>query len=163
MIYALFLLSFFLDGLFSQYVSLFNPYFSPMLTVLCLILYYPKRKDEKQFFIFAFVIGLLHDITYTHLLFFETTLFISTAIFILFLYRMMKYSYFNVILIGMIVIFWYRLFGYFLYVFLGYLQFHIPLLLRGIVSSFSNLLCLSLFYVVLHHKHVLKWKNKHMV
>ena len=66
--------SFFLDGILSNFL----PYmvgdlsiFTPMLTIVSLIVVYPFFiKKERYYFISCFVLGICYDFMYTNLLFY---------------------------------------------------------------------------------------------
>lgn len=73
-------ISLFLDGFLSNYL----PYlvgdlslFTPLLTVVSVFIIYPLfYKDNKRYFILAFVVGMIYDLFYTNLLFFNGFLFL---------------------------------------------------------------------------------------
>jgi len=78
------ILSFFLDGILTNFLPyLVNDlsYFTPMLTLVSIILIYPfYKKDERKYFITVFILGLLYDLFYTNLLFFNAVLFTLIAL-----------------------------------------------------------------------------------
>ena len=74
------IVSFILDGLLTNYLPYLVgdlSWFTPLLTVVSLFMIYPfYRKEEKKYFIIVFILGLLYDLFYTNLLFFNGVLFI---------------------------------------------------------------------------------------
>lgn len=78
------ILSFLLDGVLTNFLPyLVNDlsYFTPLLTLVSIILIYPfYKKDERKYFITVFILGLLYDLFYTNLLFFDAVLFTLIAL-----------------------------------------------------------------------------------
>ena len=74
------IISIYLDG----FLSLFLPYiphdlsfFTPMFTLVSLILIYPLyKKKEKKYYIISFIIGFIYDLLYTNLLFYNAVIFL---------------------------------------------------------------------------------------
>ena len=81
--YIIIFLSFFLDGILTNYLPyLVNnlSFFTPSLTLVSIILIFPfYRKKEEKYFITVFIMGLLYDLFYTNLMFFNASLFLITA------------------------------------------------------------------------------------
>lgn len=69
---------------FDGFLTLFLPYivnnlsfFTPMLTLTSLIIIYPfYRKKEKYYFITLFIVGIIYDLLYTNLLFYDAVIFL---------------------------------------------------------------------------------------
>ena len=81
--YIIMILSLLLDGLITNYTPyLVNnlSYFTPLLTLVSILLIYPFfRKDRQKYFIIAFILGFLYDLFYTNLFFFNAVLFLVIA------------------------------------------------------------------------------------
>ncbi len=70
------LLSFFIDGIISNFLKE-GSLFLPLLTIVSLIFIYPKRVTSlKRYIIYCGILGFLYDITYTQTLFLNVMLFI---------------------------------------------------------------------------------------
>lgn len=77
--YIIMIVSFLLDGILSNFL----PFqvnnlslFTPCLTVTSILLIFPfYRKQEQKYLITVFVLGILYDLFYTNLLFFNGVLF----------------------------------------------------------------------------------------
>ena len=77
-------ISFFLDGVLTNFL----PYtvnnlslFTPLLTLVSLIVIFPFfRKKETEYLIIAFILGVIYDLFYTDLLFFNGVLFFIIAL-----------------------------------------------------------------------------------
>ena len=72
--------SFLLDGILTNFLPYLVgdlSYFTPMFTITSIFLIYPfYRKQERNYFITLFILGLLYDLFYTNLLFFHGSLFV---------------------------------------------------------------------------------------
>lgn len=84
--YIIMILSFLLDGILTNYLPyLVNDLslFTPLLTLVSVIVILPfYRKKEKNYFITIFVLGILYDLFYTNLLFFNGVLFLIVGYFL---------------------------------------------------------------------------------
>ncbi|MCI8460120.1 MAG: rod shape-determining protein MreD [Bacilli bacterium] len=78
------IISILLDGILTNYLPyLVNDLslFTPLLSVVSIFIIYPfYRKKEKNYFITIFIVGIIYDLLYTNLLFFNAVLFTSIAI-----------------------------------------------------------------------------------
>ncbi len=104
---------FLLDGILTNFLGYLPgdlTYFTPLLTLTSLIVIYPLyRKKEKQYFITCFILGLLYDLFYTNLLFFNALLFLLCGLLIKFIYKYIDYSFIKIILITILVISFYEI------------------------------------------------------
>ncbi len=84
-------ISLYLDG----FLTLFLPYieenlslFTPMLTIVSFLLIYPLyRKKEKKYFIVIFITGIIYDLLYTNLLFYDALVFLLIGYLIKLIYK----------------------------------------------------------------------------
>lgn len=84
-------LSIYLDGFLTLYlpylqgaISLLNP----MLTIVSLIIIYPLyRKKEKTYFTIIFIAGIIYDLLYTNLLFYDAIIFLLFGLIIRKIYK----------------------------------------------------------------------------
>lgn len=102
-------LSFVLDGILSNFL----PYmiddlslFTPLLTIVSIFLVYPfYYHKEKNYYILSFIVGILYDLFYTNLLFFNGFMFLIIAYITVKLYRYLNIDYLKVVLyISLIII-----------------------------------------------------------
>lgn len=107
------IISFILDGVLTNFL----PYmvsslsiFTPLTTLTALVIIYPffYHKDKK-YFITAIVVGLLYDLFYTNLLFFNAILFFIMALVVTKLYRIIGDSYIRIIVNILLIIVLYEL------------------------------------------------------
>ena len=77
------IISILLDGILTNYLPyLVNDLslFTPLLTLVSIFIICPFfRKSEKTYYILAFIIGIIYDLLYTNLLFFNGVLFLAIA------------------------------------------------------------------------------------
>ena len=100
--------SFFLDGILSNFL----PYmvgdlsiFTPMLTIVSLIVVYPFFiKKERYYFISCFVLGICYDFMYTNLLFYNAVLFSLVGAIVLLLYKYIRPTLLSLLLFIIVVI-----------------------------------------------------------
>ena len=74
------IISFLLDGILTNFLPYLVDdlsYFTPLFTITSIFLICPfYRKQEKNYYIILFVLGILYDLFYTNLLFFHGSLFV---------------------------------------------------------------------------------------
>ena len=93
----IFIVSFFLDGILSNFL----PYmvgdlslFTPMLTIVSFVVVYPFFiKKTKWYFVSCFFIGIFYDFMYTNLLFYNAILFLGIGCITLLLERFVRRNY----------------------------------------------------------------------
>ena len=91
--YILIGISFILDGVLTNFL----PYnvsalslFTPLTTIVCLVLIYPFfYHQEKRYYIVSLIVGLLYDLFYTNMLFYNCFLFLLVAFVSIKLYKIM--------------------------------------------------------------------------
>ena len=95
-------ISLILDGVLSNCLPFMVDNLSlltPLLTVVTVSLLYPYyRKKEKYFFIMIFITGIVYDLFYTNLLFFNGLLFLMIAYISKMIYRNYEMNYFKLII-----------------------------------------------------------------
>ena len=76
-------ISFFLESIVSNFVSINSDLFLPLFTIVSLVIIYPYLKKERaNYYKIAAVLGLFYDIVYTDTLILNLFLFVMTAYFI---------------------------------------------------------------------------------
>lgn len=107
--YIIMIVSILLDGILSNYLPyLVNnlSFFTPCLTLTSIFLIYPfYRKDEKKYLITVFILGIIYDLFYTNLLFYNGVLFCLIGIILCKTQKNIKINSINTILevIGIII------------------------------------------------------------
>lgn len=102
------IISFLLDGVLTNFL----PYlpndlsiFTPLLTVTIIFLIYPfYYKKKKNYLITIFIVGLLYDLFYTNLLFFNAIIFLLIGYISSYIYKNFEISYGKIILYTIIII-----------------------------------------------------------
>ena len=102
------LISIVLYGLLSNFLPfLVNglSLFTPMLTVIAIFMIYPFfRKKEKNYFITIFIVGMIYDLLYTNLVFFNGVLFLIIGFISLEIYKNFEISYLKLIIYLILII-----------------------------------------------------------
>lgn len=102
------ILSLLFDGLLTNYL----PYlpndlslFTPLLTLTTIFIIYPFfRKKENKYYIISFLVGIIYDLFYTNLLFYNAILFLLVAIITKYLYKNFEISYLKLLIYIPIII-----------------------------------------------------------
>ena len=140
------IISLIFDGLLTNYL----PYlvddlslFTPLFTVTILFLIYPfYRKKPKNYFITAFIVGMIYDSFYTNLLFFNAILFLIISIISYYLYKNLEVSYIRLILYIIIIIAAYEsLTGIILFIFRI-----VPITPTKVIYKITHSLILNILY-----------------
>lgn len=149
------IISFFLEGIFSNYIS-YNTYFFPLFTLISFILASITYKEETLIKM-SLMIGLLYDIVYTNTLGLHMLLFYLSVNFILFINKKFKRNIFSIMLLCIFIILFYLTVSYFILLLLGYLEFDWYILLNSLKSCFlMNVLYLLTFYGIKEIYHIKK-------
>ena len=72
------LISFILEGVFSNYVQT-SSYFIPLFTLTALVIIYPLFTEIKDYYKYAFLTGLAYDLIYTDTIVFHAIIFCFMA------------------------------------------------------------------------------------
>ncbi len=84
--------------------------FTPLFTVVSIFIIYPFfRKDIKKYYLTAFLIGIIYDLFYTNLLFFNAILFLIIAAISRFIYKHYEINWFSIIFYIILIISTYEL------------------------------------------------------
>ena len=102
------IISLLLDGILTNFL----PYlytnlsiFTPLLTLVSIFMIYQlKKKKERNYFIIIFIIGIIYDLLYTNLLFFNGVLFIVLGLLIKYIYKTYEITPLRLILYLIILI-----------------------------------------------------------
>lgn len=102
------IISIILDGILTNFL----PYlytdlsiFTPLLTLISIFIIYPFfKKKERNYFIIIFIIGIIYDLLYTNLLFFNGVIFIIMGLLIKYIYKTYEITPLRLILYIIILI-----------------------------------------------------------
>ena len=84
--------------------------FTPMFTLISIFLIYPLlKKDLPKYFIISLILGIIYDLFFTNLLFFNGILFLTVAYITHILYKYLEINFINIILEIIIIIVLYEL------------------------------------------------------
>ena len=149
MIYIIIFLSLILDGIISNISSILIPLF----TLLSLIIIKPYYKINKNYLILSFILGILYDIAYTDLLYINAILFLLIGYFIIFITKRLKDNIFNVTIISILTIIYYRTLSYLTYIISTKDIFNINILFKSIYSSIIiNIIYIIICYIITSKK-----------
>ena len=102
------IISILLDGIITNFLPfLVNDLsiFTPLLTVVSIFIIYPfYRKHEKKYFIILFILGIIYDLLYTNLLFFNGILFLGIGLLSKYLYKNYEVTPLRLIIYTIIII-----------------------------------------------------------
>ena len=134
MIPVVIVLSFFLEIIFSNIVSL-TGIFIPLFLIVSLVLMYPFFKSKLYFMIVCFVCGLIYDLGFLNTVFVNTLCFVALGLMIILIHSYMNYNLVSTTIVNVIIIVFYRIISYLLLCLTAYTNFHMYTLFRGIYSS----------------------------
>ena len=140
------LISIVLDGILSNFLPyLVNDLslFTPMLTVIAIFMIYPFfSKKENNYFITIFIVGMIYDLLYTNLVFFNGVLFLIIGFISLEIYKNFEISYLKLIIYLILIISAYEILtGIILLVFNM-----VPVTLYKVLYKITHSLILNIIY-----------------
>lgn len=128
--------SFFLESIFSNFISMSSTLFLPLFTIVSLVIIYPFFKKEiSTYYKTAAILGLFYDIVFTDTVIVNFFLFLIVAWAIDKMNYMLSNNYLNVGIMSLLSVVLYRILSYFVLVIIGYFPFSIFALEKGITSS----------------------------
>lgn len=135
-------ISLLLDGIIPIYLKR-NSYFLPLLTITTIYSIYPKyTKKEKYYFAMLIASGILYDLLYTNLLFFNAILFFTVGLISKYIHKNFSNNIFmQIIYITLIIISYELLIITILYIFKV-----IPITISKIIYKISHSLILNIIY-----------------
>lgn len=103
------ILSFILDGILTNFLPYIElSLFTPLLTLVSIFLIYPLyKKTEIRYFVTLIILGILYDLFYTNLLFFNAILFLIIGFITKIIYKNLDINFIKLIIyiIGIIIIY----------------------------------------------------------
>lgn len=149
MVILVLIISFILDSIISNLVSI-NGLFLPLFTVMSLIIIYPYFNNKKnKFYLSCFIIGVCYDLIYTNTIVIHGFLFLLLGFIITRMNLVLANNYINVIIMGLILIIIYRTLTYGLIIITANASFDFFNLFRSVYSSLiANVIFVSLAYII---------------
>ena len=143
---TIFIISLLLDGIltnFLPYMVSDLSFFTPLLTLTSLVIIYPLfKKEKKKFLIFSFVSGMIYDLFYTNLLFFNGFLFLLLSLIIIKLYEIFGGGYLKILFHILIIIILYETFTALLIIIFNL----VPMNIDKLIYKISHSILLNLIY-----------------
>lgn len=106
--YIIMILSLVFDGILTNFLPYLEgdlSYFTPLFTVMSILILYPFfRKEEKKYFIIIFLLGIIYDLYFTNLLFWNGLLFLIVAYLSKILYKNYGFGFLKMILYSAILV-----------------------------------------------------------
>jgi len=142
-------LSFILDSIISNFISL-NSLFIPLLTIMALIIIYPYFNSNKnKYLMVCFVTGICYDLIYTNTIIIHGFLFLVLGFVVIKLNLILSNNYVNVAIMALIVITIYRIVSYGLLLITANVSFDFLILFKSIYSSLIlNIIYVSLTFII---------------
>lgn len=149
-VYITLILSFILDSLITNIISIHTSLFIPLLSIMALIIIYPYFKnDDVKYLEYAFLYGLIYDLAYTDTLILNAIIFTFIGLIIIGINILVSNNYLNISFISLLVIISYRVLTFLILIFTRYLDFNINALFKSITSSILlNVLYTLLLFVI---------------
>lgn len=142
--YIIVVLSFLLDGVFSNIFPI-NSVFYPLFTLVSLIIVYPYYSNNSDYFKYSALIGALYDLIYTDTFIFYALLFLIIAYIISKMSGWFADNYLSLLIITLVSIITFKILSYILMVATGNLPLDLGTLLKGIYSC----LIVNIVYAIL--------------
>lgn len=141
------IISILIDGILTNFLPyLVNDLsiFTPLLTVVSIFIIYPfYRKQNKKYYKTVFLIGIIYDLFYTNLLFFNAILFLIIALISVFIHKHYEVSCFSIIIyIALIISIYEILTGGIIFIFKL-----VPISINKIIYKISHSLLLNIIYI----------------
>ena len=140
------IISFLLDGILTNFLpytvgnlSIFTPYLTIVALIIVYQFYYHK---DKKYLLTAFILGILYDLFYTNLLFFNGLVFVLIAYIVIKWYKVTGFNIVSVLIYITVLISLYEL------IFAGMVLIFdlVPISINKILYKISHSLVLNLIY-----------------
>jgi len=143
------IVSFILDGILSNFLpyvvndlSLFTPSFTLVSIFLVSSFYHHK---EKKYYILCFITGLLYDLFYTNLLFFNGFMFLVMGIITIKIHKYFGMDFFKLVIYIALIITIYESLSALIFIIFNL----VPITLYKLVYKISHTLILNIIYALL--------------
>ena len=141
---AILIISFLLDGIITNFISI-DSIFYPLFTLVALIVIFPYFNDNKDYYKSAFAIGLAYDLIYTDTLIYYSFLFLFLSFLISKLIKFLADNYISLIIITLIIIVIFRSITFLFISLIGNIPFDINIWFKSIYSS----VIINIIYVII--------------
>lgn len=149
-----------LSFIFDYFLSLYLPYarnslsyFTPLFIPILIYLLYPLFKDKKMYIIMSFILGIIYDLVFTNLLFFNGIIFLLISFLTIIIYKYLKVNIFLNILYILLVIIFYELISVLIYVIYGIISITFSdIIYRIIHVIIINIIYGTIIYMITSHK-----------
>ncbi len=149
MIPVVLIISFVLDSLISNFISL-TGIFMPLFTLMALIIIYPYFNGDKiKYYGTSFLIGVGYDLIYTDTIIIHGFLFLLLAFIITRLNLLLSNNYLNVSIMALVCIVIYRMVTYSLLLITANISFDLFAVFKSIYSSMlANIIYIIILYII---------------
>lgn len=141
--------SFILDGIltnFLPYISNDLSLFTPLLTVTIIFLIYPfYKKREKRYYITILILGILYDLFYTNLLFFNAIIFLLLGVISSYIHKNFELNHLKLIIYIALIITAYELITAIIIAIFNL----VPITLSKVIYKITHSLLLNIIYAQL--------------
>lgn len=132
-------LSLILDGILSNifpYTVNNLSLFTPLLTLISIYLIYPfYKKKENKYFLTIFLTGIIYDLLYTNLIFYNAIIFTIIGIISKYIYKHYEINYLNIIIQIILIVTSYELLNALIIILFNLVPMSIPRLFYKITHS----------------------------
>lgn len=139
-------ISLLLDGILTNYLPFLGndlSLFTPLLSVISIFLIYPFfRKEEKKYLMNIFIYGLIYDLFYTNLLFWNATIFLIIGLLTIFIYKNYEISFLKIIIPIIVIITSYEL----LNASIIWIFHLVPITFTKVIYKITHTLLLNIIY-----------------
>lgn len=139
-------ISLLLDGILTNYLPFLGndlSLFTPLLSVISIFLIYPFfRKEEKKYLINVFIYGLIYDLFYTNLLFWNSCIFLIIGLLTIFIYKNYEISFLKIIIPIIVIITSYEL----LNASIIWIFHLVPITFTKVIYKITHTLLLNIIY-----------------
>lgn len=125
--------------------------FTPMFTILLPIVIYPFYiKEEKKYLITLIIIGIIYDLFYTNLLFYDAIVLFIFGLIMIKLYKNIGYNYVKVLIYALLSIIVYELFNSLIILIFNLVPINPMKVLYKISHSIIlNIIYISILYLII--------------
>lgn len=150
MIYIILIVSFLLESVLSNLVSM-GSILIPLFLLTSLVLLYPYFKNNNfNFIIICLISGILYDIIFSDSLFTNTLSFPICGGFIILGYNYINYNIYSSNILNIVILILYRIVTYLILCIIEYISFNENILLSGISKSLLiNIIFGVIMYIII--------------
>lgn len=146
------LISFFLQSILTNFISLNTKFLNPLFVLSSLILICPYFKNNYKYYITALLMGFSYDALFSALPFQNAFVFVLLSYIIRFLYKNFRENFLSIHIFQFIIIFFYRVFDYLLLIMIEDYDFTINNFNKILLSSFLlNMIYITVLYFIMNY------------